>query len=535
MVMKPSDYGLNDQEYQQIITGLKREPNHVELGIFSALWSEHCSYKHTRSLLKQLPTEAAWVVQGPGENAGVVALDENWAVVFKVESHNHPSFVAPYDGAATGVGGLVRDVMAMGARPVGVKALLRAGSLDDPRTRAMVDEIKRGAAEYARNCGLQLLGVELLTHPSYATNPLVNVIVVGVVHRSRLMTSGAGKVGNLLLYYGIPTGASGVDGAAFASKGMDENTVAHPPSGDANIGKDLMLATLELIEQNAIVGLQDMGAAGLTSSSFEMVHRAGHGLWLDLDAVPKVSDKLTAYELMLSETQERMLAAVDADKLAAAQKILEKYPSLQVKVIGKVVDGDTAVIQHHNQPAATLPMQLVVDGFPRLTISGKADADQTATHPLEMVESTNYAVTVTGDSIYPSQLSIQLDGAVPGECCEIRFPQIGKTILLRTLANGTDILKDAYQSVYNIVKYACRDLKDCGAKPLALSDGLNFGSPDNPFVAWQITEGMRGLADACRDYSVPVIGGNVSLYNETRGNPILGQLFIGVVGVKSED
>ena len=364
---KPSDYGLNDLEYQQILDGLKREPNHVEMGIFSALWSEHCSYKHTRSLLKQLPTEAAWVVQGPGENAGVVALDENWAAVFKIESHNHPSFVAPYDGAATGVGGLVRDVMAMGARPVGVKALLRSGELDDPKTSAMIDEIKRGAAEYALNCGLQSLGVELLTHPSYATNPLVNVIVVGVVHRSRLMKSSAGAVGNLLLYYGVPTGAAGVDGAAFASKGMDENTVAHPPSGDANIGKELMLATLELIEQNAIVGLQDMGAAGLTSSSFEMVHRAGHGLWLDLDAVPGVSAQITAYELMLSETQERMLAAVEADKLEAAQKILAKYPGLQVKVIGKVTEGNEATIQYHNETVASLPMELVVDGFLRLT------------------------------------------------------------------------------------------------------------------------------------------------------------------------
>lgn len=533
-MINPSDYGLNPQEVERIIEGLNREPNHVELGIFSALWSEHCSYKHTRALLKQLPTEADWVLQGPGENAGVVALDDDWAVVFKIESHNHPSFIAPFDGAATGVGGLVRDVMAMGARPVGVKALLRAGGLDDPKTRAMVAEIQRGAAEYTQTCGLQSLGVELMTHPSYASNPLVNVIVVGVVPRRRLMKSSAGAVGNLLLYYGIPTGASGVDGAAFASKGMDENTVAHPPSGDAAVGKDLMMATLELIEHNAIVGLQDMGAAGLTSSAFEMVHRAGHGLWLDLDAVPKTSPQLSAYELMLSETQERMLAAVEPGQLDAARKILAQYPSLQVQVIGKVVEGSSAVIQHHQQTAAALPIPLVVDGFPRLTLAGQAPAAPAVTEPLEPAEAVNFAVSAAYDRPLASQFTIQGAGAAAGECAEIRLPQIGRTVLLRTLANGAEILQDPYQAVYGAVARACQDLKDSGAVPLALSDGLNFGDPEDPFVAWQITEGMRGLADACRDHHVPVIGGNVSLYNETRGEPILGQLFIGVMGVKSE-
>ena len=345
------------------------------------------------------------MLQGPGENAGVVALDEDWAVVFKIESHNHPSFIAPFDGAATGVGGLVRDVMAMGARPVGVKALLRAGTLDDPKTRAMIAEIQRGADEYTRTCGLQSLGVELMTHPSYASNPLVNVIVVGLVPRSRLMKSSAGAVGNLLLYYGIPTGASGVDGAAFASKGMDENTVAHPPSGDAAVGKDLMMATLELIEHNAIVGLQDMGAAGLTSSAFEMVHRAGHGLWLDLDAVPKTSPQLSAYELMLSETQERMLAAVEPGQLEAARKILAQYPSLQVQVIGKVVEGSSAVIQHHQQTAASLPLPLVVNGFPRLTLSGQAPAAPAVTEPLKKVETANFAVSAAYDRPRASRCS----------------------------------------------------------------------------------------------------------------------------------
>ncbi len=343
-MINPSLYGLSADELQHITRRLGREPGHVEMGIFSAMWSEHCSYKHTRSLMKNFPTSAAWVLQGPGENAGVVSIDEDWAAVFKIESHNHPSYVAPYDGASTGVGGLLRDVMAMGARPVGVKALLRCGPLDSVRTRSMMAEIRQGAEDYAAGCKVASLGLELATHPSYASNPLVNVIVVGLARKDALMTGSAGKTGNLLLYFGKATGTEGVNGAAFASKGMDERTEAHPPAGDPQAGYELMQATLELIESGLLAGLQDMGAAGLTCSCFEMAARAGKGVELDLGAVPVVSAEISPYEMLLSETQERMLAALPEENVAGAQRILARYPHLVSAVVGRVTDGDEAVL-----------------------------------------------------------------------------------------------------------------------------------------------------------------------------------------------
>ena len=324
-MINAKDYGLSNQEVQFIIEKLNREPNHVEMGVFSAMWSEHCSYKHTKPLLKGLPTQSEFVVQGPGENAGVVKIDEDWNVVFKIESHNHPSYISPYEGAATGVGGLLRDVMAMGARPVGVKPLLRSGSLEESKTSAMIDEICRGAEDYANGCGVSSLGRELFTHPSFTTNPLVNVIVLGLARNDALMTSCAGAPGNLFVYFGKPTGADGVDGASFASKGIDEETEAHPPAGDPVAGKELMDATLVLIEKGLIEGLQDMGAAGLTSSSFEMADKSGNGFVLDLDALPKTSEDFSAYELLLSETQERMLASVKPEKLEEVIDVLKAY------------------------------------------------------------------------------------------------------------------------------------------------------------------------------------------------------------------
>jgi len=530
-MINPSNYGMNDLELKTITDRLGREPNHVEMGIFSAMWSEHCSYKHTRPLMKQFPTQAEWVLQGPGENAGVVSIDRDYAVVFKIESHNHPSYVAPYDGACTGVGGLLRDIQAMGARPVGVKALLRCGPLSDAKTAKMIDTIQVGAADYANGCKVASLGVELVSHPSYTSNPLVNVIVLGLARKDALMTSGAGQSGNLLLYFGKKTGSDGVNGAAFASKGMDEKTEAHPPAGDPLAGNELMLATLELIESGLLSGIQDMGAAGLTCSSFEMVAHVGKGMELDLDAVPMTRADISAYELLLSETQERMLASVSGTNLTPALNILKKYAHLETAVIGKVIDGKDAVLTRGGQVVAKLPVELVVDGFPRYTISTQRAVAE-AGRPVLRVEKHEATRVAVEKLSKDSQMQVSAASASQnGLCSRIDLPEIGKSVLLYTLANGPEMTQDPYESARSLVIRAAEALKAQGARPLALSDGLNFGSPDNPAVSFQITETIRGISDACRETGVPVVGGNVSLYNETSGQPILGQAFIGMVGV----
>jgi phosphoribosylformylglycinamidine synthase subunit PurL len=534
-MINSKDYGLSDQEVQHIIEKLNREPNHVEMGIFSAMWSEHCSYKHTKSLLKGLPTQSEFVVQGPGENAGVVKVDEDWNVVFKIESHNHPSYIAPYEGAATGVGGLLRDVMAMGARPVGVKPLLRSGSLDEAKTSAMIDEICRGAEAYAKECSVTSLGKELFTHPSFTTNPLVNVIVLGLAKNDALMTSGAGAPGNVFVYFGKPTGAHGVDGASFASKGIDDDTEAHPPAGDPVAGKELMDATLVLIEKGLIEGLQDMGAAGLTSSSFEMADKSGNGFILDLDALPKTSDDLSAYELLLSETQERMLASVKPEKLEEVVNLLKAYPALSVAVIGEITVEKSAQIKCQQQVQANLPVDFITDGFIQFEIPNLKSLENNA-QIIEMVsedDSTADAVvkTVEEVGIKASELQPTQAGNEFGSCSGIKLPDCGKTILLRTISNGANIVETPYQSVYEMVVCAYEDLKAQGAQPLALSDCINCGNPDDPQIAFQIREGLRGLSDACKKLEVPVIGGNVSLYNETNGQPILSQFIVGMVGV----
>lgn len=527
--------GFSQLESQAILKGLGRIPNPVELGVFSAMWSEHCSYKHTRGLLKELPGQADWVLQGPGENAGVISIGDEWAVVFKIESHNHPSFIAPYDGAGTGVGGLLRDVMAMGARPVGVKTLLRSGPIVGPATQEMVRQIRQGADEYARACGVASLGTELITHPSYSANPLVNVLVLGLARKSCLMRSGAGQPGNLLLYFGRPTGPDGVHGAAFASKGMDETTEAHPPAGDPQAGNELMQATLECIEEGVLEGLQDMGAAGLTCSSFEMANRSGCGFQLDLDQVPQSRPGLTPEELLLSETQERMLASVRPDRLQQALYILSRYPRLSAAVIGRITSNLTAVLAQRRQIVASLPTSLVVEGFPRLELQ-KGNPSPAGSQPLTIEVDSSTCITVSSSvssgEVYPGDLQAVFTAESGGPCSRVDFPTAGKSIYLRTLSNGLEVLAGPYRAAYDLVAQARQDLLEQGAQPLGLTDGLNFGDPEDPAVAYQLAGVLRGLGDACLSLGIPVVGGNVSLYNETHHAPILGQLMIGMVGVK---
>jgi len=532
----PIEYGLTEEEYLLINKELNREPNHVEMGIFSAMWSEHCSYKHTKSLLKQLPTQSEYVVQGPGENAGVVSIDKDWNVVFKIESHNHPSYLAPYDGAATGVGGLLRDVMVMGARPIGVKPLLRFGSSDAPEISNMIKKVRQGATDYASECGVASLGEELFVHPSFIANPLVNVIVLGLAKNNALMQSNAGSPGNQFVCFGRPTGSDGVDGASFASKSIDDNTEAKPPSGDPVVGKELMEATLTLIEKGLLEGLQDMGAAGLTSSSFEMTFKSECGFEMNLGILPKTSDGLSAYELMLSETQERMLASVKKENVEAVLEILASYPGLSYAVIGQVIPQKHAVIYHNNQIAAQLPIDFVVDGFIRYQIESlpafkpAPSQDDELTPMVDNNACVSISTSLNGETLKASKLNSMKETLDFGPCSAVIMQQSRRAILLRTLSNGSDIVQDPYQSIYQMISRAYGDLKALGAKPIALSDCLNSGNPDDPQTAFQIIEGIRGLSDACHDLSVPVIGGNVSLYNETNNNSIISQFIIGMIG-----
>jgi len=536
-MINPKDYGLTEEEYRKIVDDIGREPNHVEMGIYSAMWSEHCSYKHTKLLLKQLPTQSDSVVAGLGENAGAVAVGKDWNLVFKIESHNHPSYVAPFDGAATGVGGLVRDVMAMGARPIGVKAILRFGDPSNPQNAKLIDEVRNGAAYYGSGCDVASLGEELTVHSSFSSNPLVNVIVLGLASSNAIMKSSAGKPGNLFVYFGRPTGTDGVNGASFASQGIQEETTAKPPAGDASVGKDLMIATLQLIESGLIEGLQDMGAAGLSSSSFEMAYKAGCGFTLNLNDVPKTDDRISAYELMLSETQERMLASVKPQNVDLVLKLLGDYPSLSASVVGQITTEKQAIISYHGQVAACMPVQSVADGFVRYPLNGNESSGDGPVAWEDLLEIADEVASIQVNTqgqnrpLAASELAFQPVANNQGPCSAIVLPDLKKTVLLRTLSNGAEIYQNAYQSVYSLVEQAYQDIKSQGGKPIALSDCVNCGDPDNPQVAHHITEGMRGLAEACRDYCIPIIGGNVSLYNTTNDKSILSQFIVGMVGI----
>ena len=536
-MIDPKEYGLTEEEYKVILGNLGREPNLVELGIYSAMWSEHCSYKHTKSLLKKLPSLSNFVVQGPGENAGVVSINEDWNLVFKIESHNHPSLVAPYDGAATGVGGLFRDIIAMGARPVGVKTLLRFGNLSIPSNAKLIKEVRKGATYYSSECEVASLGEELFTHPSFSNNPLVNVIVIGLAKTNSLMRSSAGEQGNRFVYFGRPTSSDGVNGASFASQGINETIKARPPAGDALIGKDLMKASLLLIESGFVEGLQDMGAAGLTSSSFEMAHKAGRGFEMNLDDLPKTNEQISGYELMLSETQERMLASVKPQNIDAVMRILADFPSLSSCVVGRIISEQQAIITYHSQVIAHLSIQSVADGFIHYQIAGEKNTDyetqslEELKYDVDIVASIQVNTRKKGGHFNASDLTCQSNKLFYDPCSAILLPDIKKVILLRTLSNGAEILQDPYQSVHSLVSQAYNDIEFQGAQPIALSDCVNSGDPDDPKTAYQIIEGIRGLSDACRDLSIPVIGGNVSLYNSTNEKSILSQFMIGMVGI----
>ena len=542
------EHNLNDREYAEIVGMLRRTPTLTELGIFSALWSEHCSYKHTKPVLKTFPTDGPQVIQGPGENAGVLRLPDGWAVAFKIESHNHPSAVEPYQGAATGVGGILRDVFTMGARPVAVLNSLRLGPLDEPRNRYLFAGIVKGVGDYGNCVGVPTLGGEVAFAPGYSGNPLVNAMCVGLLREKDLMRAKAHGVGNVLLTMGSRTGRDGIHGASFASEELSAKSEARRPQvqvGDPFTEKLLLEATLELIEAGLTVAIQDMGAAGLTSSSAEMAARGGVGVELDTSLVPTREAGMTPYEIMLSESQERMLIVALPQRVEAIQAVCAKW-ELEATPVGRVTDDGLFRVVHGGVTVAAIPGEQLVDGCPvydpeaaeapaavarrRAAPAAPARADVLGALPLllddptiaskrwvyEQYDSTVQAATVLGPG---------------GDAGVLRIPGAGFGLAVSVDCNQRYVALDPYEGGKAAVAEAARNVACTGAVPLGITDCLNFGNPDKPDAFFQFREACRGIGDACRAFGTPVTGGNVSLYNESPSGAIDPTPTVGMVGL----
>ncbi|MFT8462032.1 phosphoribosylformylglycinamidine synthase subunit PurL [Acetobacter persici] len=524
------EFGLTSEEYARVVTIMGRTPSLTELGVFSVMWSEHCSYKSSRKWLRTLPTTAPWVIHGPGENAGVVDIGQGYAAIFKMESHNHPSFIEPYQGAATGVGGILRDVFTMGARPIANLNALRFGNPETPRTRQIIDGVVRGIGGYGNCVGVPTVGGEINFHPAYDGNPLVNAMTVGLARKDRIFLSAAAGVGNPVVYVGSRTGRDGIHGATMSSAEFDENALAKRPTvqvGDPFIEKLLIEACLELMATDAIVAIQDMGAAGLTSSAVEMAGKGGVGIELDLDAVPQREPNMTAYEMMLSESQERMLMVLKPDRTEVARKIFEKW-ELDFAIIGHLTETGHIVVKHKGQVEADIPLDPLADQAP---IYDRPAAKPVVPEPLGPVHapvSLDAALLkMVGSPDLASRAWVwnQYDSTVGGQT--VRRPGAADAAIVKiedtslALAITTDCTPrychaDPKTGGAQAVAEAWRNLTATGARPLAVTDNLNFGNPEKPEIMGQFVAAIEGMGDACRALDFPVVSGNVSLYNETR-------------------
>ncbi|MFQ5736417.1 MAG: phosphoribosylformylglycinamidine synthase subunit PurL [Thermodesulfobacteriota bacterium] len=543
------EHGLSPDEYAKILRILDREPTIVELGIFSVMWSEHCSYKSSRKYLKGFPTEGPYVLQGPGENAGIVDIGDGFAVAFKMESHNHPSFIEPYQGAATGVGGILRDIFTMGARPFASLNSLRFGSFENARTAFLVDGVTAGIAGYGNCMGVPTVGGEAYFNESYNGNCLVNVMTAGLVRKDRIFRGNASGVGNPVIYVGSRTGRDGIHGAVMASDVFGEGGEERRPTvqvGDPFAEKLLLEACLELFKTDYVVGIQDMGAAGLTSSSVEMASRAGTGLDIDIDRVPRREDAMSAYEIMLSESQERMLMVVHKGVEAKVREIFEKW-DLDAEVIGTVTEGGSIRITEDGKTVADIPVAALTDEAPVYDRPVERPASQDALNTLDLnsiKEPDSYDDTLITLLSSPNIASkewiyrqydhmVRTDTVVlPGsDAAVVRVKGTKKGLGLTVDCNSRYCYLDPRTGARIAVAEASRNLAASGARAIALTDCLNFGNPENPGVMWQFKEAVEGIKEACVALGVPVIGGNVSFYNETSGVSIHPTPTIGMVGL----
>jgi phosphoribosylformylglycinamidine synthase II len=541
------DHGLSESEYQKILGLMGREPSFVELGIFSVMWSEHCSYKSTRFHLKKLPTKAPWVIQGPGENAGVIDIGDGDACIFKMESHNHPSFIEPYQGAATGVGGIMRDVFTMGARPIAMMNALRFGEPSHPKTRHLVNGVVHGIGGYGNCMGVPTVGGEVNFHRSYNGNILVNAMCVGLARQDKIFLSAAKGAGNPVVYIGSKTGRDGIHGATMASAEFDDESEDKRPTvqvGDPFTEKLLLEACLELMATDAIIAIQDMGAAGLTSSSAEMGDKGGSGIELDLDHVPQREANMTAYEMMLSESQERMLAVLKPGREAQAEAIFRKW-ELDFAVIGITTDTSRLVVKHKGAVVADMPITALSDEAPvyerpyveRAPESGAPVFDKT-----KSVLASLAAILASPDMASRRWVWEQYDHTVMadtvqvpgGDAAVVRVHGTQKALAITTDVSPRYCRPDPFEGGKQAVAEAWRNLTAVGALPLAVTDNLNYGNPQKPEIMWEIVAGIDGIGAACRALDFPVIGGNCSLYNETNGEGILPTPAIGAVGLMQD-
>jgi len=541
-----AEHGLSESEYEQVLQILGREPNLTELGIFSVMWSEHCSYKSSKKWLKTLPTTAPWVICGPGENAGVVDIGDGQAAIFKMESHNHPSYIEPYQGAATGVGGILRDVFTMGARPVANMNALRFGRPDHPKTRHLVSGVVSGIGGYGNCMGIPTVGGETNFHSSYDGNILVNAMTVGLADTDKIFYSAAAGIGNPVVYVGSKTGRDGIHGATMASAEFDDDSEEKRPTvqvGDPFTEKLLLEACLELMATDAIVAIQDMGAAGLTSSSFEMADKGGVGIQLDLDNVPMREEGMTPYEIMLSESQERMLMVLKPGREAEAKKIFDKW-ELDFSVIGKVTDTGRMVLTMHGDTVADLPVAPLADAAPeydRPWVKTDAPAPINATDIAENNDLGAALLKMMGSSEIASRKWIweQYDHMVMGDTIQrpggdaavVRVHGTDKALAITTDCTPRYCFADPETGGAQAIAETWRNITATGATPLAVTDCMNFGNPERPEIMGQFVGCIEGMKKACTELDYPVVSGNVSLYNETNGTGIHPTPAIGGVGV----
>ncbi|MGB0233976.1 MAG: phosphoribosylformylglycinamidine synthase subunit PurL [Candidatus Puniceispirillaceae bacterium] len=538
--------GLSFEEWQLILTRLGRTPNLCELGIFSAMWSEHCSYKSSKKWLKTLPTEGAQVIQGPGENAGVVDIGDGLAAVFKIESHNHPSFIEPYQGAATGVGGILRDVFTMGARPIALLNALRFGDIAHEKTPHLLSGVVAGIGGYGNCIGIPTVGGEVNFHSSYNGNILVNAMAVGLAHSDRIFYSAATGAGNPVIYVGAKTGRDGIHGATMASAEFSDQTESKRPTvqvGDPFTGKLLMEACLELMAADAVLSIQDMGAAGLTSSSVEMASKGGLGMEIDLDLVPVREEAMSAYEIMLSESQERMLMVIKPEQAETARAIFEKW-DLDFMPIGKVTDTQRLVLLKDSEIACDIPLAPLVDDAPEydrpyrpeelqpVLSTAQLEKDIPLAEALQkMLSSADLSSRRWIYEQYDSDVMADTITGPGGNAAMVRIHNTDKGLAVCTDCTPRYVEADPFEGGKQAVCEAYRNISATGAKPLAVTNNLNFGNPEKQDIMAQIVGSVTGMGKACKALDTPVVSGNVSLYNETDGMAIQPCPVIGMIGI----
>lgn len=541
------EHGLTEKEYENIVDLIGREPNLTELGIFSVMWSEHCSYKSSKNYLKKLPTSGKNVIQGPGENAGIMDIGDGLAVIFKIESHNHPSFIEPYQGAATGVGGILRDIFTMGARPIALMDSLRFGPLSQAQNKSIMEGVVSGIAGYGNSIGVPTVGGEIYFNACYTPNPLVNVFCIGLARKEKIFYAKAEGAGNSVLYVGSKTGRDGIHGATMASAEFDEDLEKKRPNvqvGDPFKEKLLLEACLEVMDKDLIVGIQDMGAAGLTCSTSEMASNSGSGITINLDRVPQREEGMTPYEIMLSESQERMLIVAEKDKVQAVQEIFEKW-DLEAIHIGHVTDGDKLKVEANGQEVVNIPVDSIVNLCPVYDrpFERPAYLDQT-THigPLPLPENLNQTLLdlLTSPTLADKEWVFrQYDHMIqtntvllPGaDASVIRIKGTKKALAITLDGNPLYSYLDPKTGGKIAVAEACRNLSCVGAYPMGVTNCLNFGNPEKPEIMWQFKEVVEGISEACLAFDIPITGGNVSFYNETDGDSIQPTPVLGIVGI----